>query len=173
MTEICLFFYSFCPIYCFFILYIQKRTKNLSIPILVSLLSFINDGLFISQKKSHKKSNKILYYSYSIVFSLFNQSSLAIRYNKLEDFHFSRMTKKTEPSLLDLRPIDSTILKLLWCMRTNIFLLSIFWDLISSFDFLLILIFFFFLLMMKRHITVVTWHITWCEVIGLNRVKSD
>ena len=41
-------------------------------------------------------------------------------------------------------------------MRTNIFLLSIFWDLIFSFDFLLIFFFFFFLLMMKRHMTVVT-----------------
>jgi len=138
-------------------------------------LSYIllNYGLFISQKKSYKKSNKILYYSYSIVFSFFNQSSLAIRHNKLEDFHFLRMTKKTEPSLLDLRPIDGTILKLLWCIRTNIFLLSIFWDLIFFFDFLLILILIFFLLMMKRHVTVVTWHITWCEVINLNRIKAD
>jgi len=44
----------------------KKRTKNLSIPILVSILSFVNNGLFVSQEKSYEKSNVVFYYSYSI-----------------------------------------------------------------------------------------------------------
>jgi len=53
-------------------------------------------------------------------------------------------------------------------IRTNI-LLSIFLDFIFlffSFEFI-----FPFSLTMKRHVTAVTWHITWCEVIGLEQTK--
>ena len=49
----------------------EKRTKNFSIPILVSILSFVNDSLFVSYK-SYKKFNMNLYCSYSIISSLFN-----------------------------------------------------------------------------------------------------
>ena len=58
---IALFFYIF-----------EKRTKNFSIPIPISILSFVNDGLFVSYKKSYKKFNMNLYCSYSIISSLFN-----------------------------------------------------------------------------------------------------
>jgi len=88
-----------------------KRTKNLSISISVSFLSFINNSFFVSQEKSYEKSNVILYYNYSIIASLFDQFKLMIEHNKLEVFHFLRSTRKTEPSPLDLRPPDSVILK--------------------------------------------------------------
>jgi len=50
----------------------EKRAKNLSIPIPVLFLSFVNDSLFVSQKKSYEKSNTNLFYSYNIISSLFN-----------------------------------------------------------------------------------------------------
>jgi len=44
----------------------EKKTKNLLTPIPVLILSFVNDGLLISQEKSYEKSNMTLFYSYSI-----------------------------------------------------------------------------------------------------------
>jgi len=90
----------------------KKRTKNLFIPISVSLLSFIDNGLFISQKKNYEKSNTILYCSYTIISSLFSQFSLTIKHDKSEVFHFSKLTKKTNPPLLDLKSVGGSILKL-------------------------------------------------------------
>jgi len=37
-----------------------------SIPIPVSILSFVDNGLFVSQEKSYKKSDATLFYSYNI-----------------------------------------------------------------------------------------------------------
>ena len=34
----------------------EKRTKNLSISIFVSFLSFVDNGFFVFQEKSYKKS---------------------------------------------------------------------------------------------------------------------
>ena len=50
---------------------IEKRIQNLLSPISISTLSFVNDKLFISQEKSYEKSNANLFYSYSIISSLF------------------------------------------------------------------------------------------------------
>jgi len=47
----------------------EKRTKNLLSPIQVLTLSFMDDGLFISQEKSYEKSNVNLFYSYNIILS--------------------------------------------------------------------------------------------------------
>jgi len=85
----------------------EKRTMNLSIS--VSLLSFVDDGLFVSQK-SYKKSNSILQSSYSIISSLFENFGLIIEHNKSEVFHFSKAIKKSEPPPLDLNLADSLIL---------------------------------------------------------------
>ena len=90
----------------------KKRTKNLPIPILVSLFFFVDDSLFISQEKSYKKSNVILYCSYTIISSLFNQFSLVIKHKKSKAFYFSRLTKNINPPLLNLRPAGGTILKI-------------------------------------------------------------
>jgi len=84
----------------------KKRTKNLSIPIPVSILSFVNNGLFVSQKKSYEKSNVVFYYSYSIISSLFNQFGSAIKHNKSEVFHFSRSNNIIDPSPLDLKDLE-------------------------------------------------------------------
>ena len=47
---------------------LEKRTKNFSIPILISFLLFVNNSLCISQEKSFEKSNANLFCSYSILF---------------------------------------------------------------------------------------------------------
>ena len=95
----------------------KKRTKNLSISIPVSLLYFVDSGLFISQEKSYEKSNTILYYSYTIISFFFSQFGLIIKHNKSQVFYFSRSTKKINPSPLDLRSVGSSILKSkdIWC----------------------------------------------------------
>ena len=57
-------------LYLFSILHIfEKRIKNLKIPI--SILSFIDDGLFISQDKSLVVSNANGFYSYSLDHKVF------------------------------------------------------------------------------------------------------
>ena len=89
----------------------EKRKKKPLISILISILSFVDNSLFVSEEKSYKKSNTIFYCSYSIISSLFNQFSLVIEYNKLEVFYFSRLKKNTNLPLLDLRSIGSTILR--------------------------------------------------------------
>jgi len=50
----------------------KKRTKNLLTPILVSILLFVDNRLFVFQEKSYKKFNTTLFYSYNIISSLFN-----------------------------------------------------------------------------------------------------
>jgi len=89
----------------------EKRTKNLSIPIHVSLLSSVDNGIFVSQEKSYEKSNAILYCSYIIISSLCLQFGLMIKHDKSKVFYFSRLTKKIDPPFLNLRPICSNILK--------------------------------------------------------------
>jgi len=66
----------------------KKQVKNLQIP--VSLLSFVDDGLLISQQKSFEKINSVLFCSYNIFFSLLNYFSLTIEHDKTEVFHFTR-----------------------------------------------------------------------------------
>ena len=55
----------------------EKRIKNLKIPVL--LISFIDDGLFVLQEKSFKKSNFDLFCSYNVIFSLLEQFSLVVK----------------------------------------------------------------------------------------------
>jgi len=85
----------------------EKHLKNLNIPI--SVLSFVNDELFISQSKSLSISNTNLFYSYNIILSLFIRFGLVIKHGKAEIFHFSRLHRAFNPPLLDLmspsRPI--------------------------------------------------------------------
>jgi len=68
----------------------KKRNSSLLSPIFISTLFFVDDGLFISQEKSYKKSNTNLFYNYSIISSLFKQFYLTVEHNKLEIFYFSK-----------------------------------------------------------------------------------
>ena len=88
----------------------EKRSKNLLPSISVSILSFVDNELFISQKKSYEKFNMNLFYSYSIISSWFKHFGLVIEHDKSEVFHFSRLTKNNNPPLLDLQPLGGSLL---------------------------------------------------------------
>jgi len=74
-----------------------KETKNLSIPIPIFFLSFVDNSLLISQKNFFDKSNANLFCSYNNIFSLFKQLRLVIEHDKSEVFHFSRLRKNFNP----------------------------------------------------------------------------
>jgi len=65
----------------------EKHANNLKIP--VSFLSFVDDGLFVSQEKSFEKTNLFLFCSYNIISSLLNQFGFVIKHEKTSVFHFS------------------------------------------------------------------------------------
>ena len=78
----------------------EKRVKTLEIPVLV--LSFIDNGLLISQNKSLLISNSNLFCSYYIMSHLLKQFGLSIEQGKTEIFHFSRSHGIFDPLPLDL-----------------------------------------------------------------------
>ena len=78
----------------------KKCLKNLNIPI--SVLSFVNNKLFISQSKLLFISNANLFYSYNIILFLLMRFGLVIEYDKMEIFYFSRLHGTFNPHLLDL-----------------------------------------------------------------------
>ena len=95
-------------LYLSFIFHIfEKRLKNLKIPI--SVILFVDNGLFISQNKSFNISNSHFFYSYNIISSLLEQFGLVIEYRKTEVFHFSRSYRVFNPSLLDLTILGDPI----------------------------------------------------------------
>ena len=59
--------------------------------ILVSIISFVDDGLFISQDKSLICSNSCLFYSYNVMTKLLDKFSLIVKHSKTEVFHFNRL----------------------------------------------------------------------------------
>jgi len=81
----------------------EKWLKNLNIP--VSILSFIDNGLFIAQNKSIVYSNSNLFYSYKIMTFILKKFGLVIEYEKTEVFHFSRSY-----SILNLQPLNLSTL---------------------------------------------------------------
>ena len=67
---------------------LEKHLKILKIP--VSILSFMDDGLFIVQNKSLIVFNSILFYSYNVVFFILGKFGLVLEHGKTEVFHLSR-----------------------------------------------------------------------------------
>ena len=91
------------------LLYIlEKHLKILNIP--VSLLSFVDDGLFISQNKSIDVSNSQLFCSYNVLSGLLERCGLNIEHSKTEMFHFNRSHGMFNPPLLNLSPLGGPIL---------------------------------------------------------------
>jgi len=88
---------------------IEKRFKNLNLPI--SILSFVNDGLFIVQNKSFIISNSHLFCSYNILSKLLDSFGLIIKHSKTKIFHFNRSHGPFNPSPLDLSPLGGPILR--------------------------------------------------------------
>ena len=68
---------------------LEKHLKNLNLKI--SILSFIDDGLLISQSKSFQIFNAHIFSSYNIASKLLFKFSLLVEHLKIEVFHFSRL----------------------------------------------------------------------------------
>ena len=91
-----------------FLYILEKCLKNLKVP--VSIISFIDDGLFISQNKSFEISNSCLFCSYNVMTNLLNKFGLVVEYSKTEVFHFSRSHGPFNPSPLNLSLLDGPTL---------------------------------------------------------------
>jgi len=83
----------------------EKRSNNIKIPV-----SFVDDGLFISQEKSLEKTNSYLFCSYNIISSLLDQFGLIIEHRKTKVFYFSRSHSLLNPPPLDLSHIGEPII---------------------------------------------------------------
>ena len=77
----------------------KKRIKNLKESIPTDILSFVDDGLLISQKKSYVLSSFFLLCSYNIMSKILLDSGLIIEHSKTELFHFTRAHHSPNPSI--------------------------------------------------------------------------
>jgi len=87
---------------------LENHLKILKIPI--SIISFVDNGLFISQNKSISHSNANLFCSYNIILSLLMKCSLVVEYGKTDIFHFSRSHGAFNPPPLDLSALGGPVL---------------------------------------------------------------
>ena len=86
----------------------ENHLKNLKIPI--SIIFFVDNGLFISQNKSILHSNANLFCYYNIISSLLMKCSLVVEHGKTDIFHFSRSHSLFNPPSLNLSPLEDLIL---------------------------------------------------------------
>ena len=77
----------------------KRRIKNLKENILTDILSFVDDSLLISQKKSYSLSFSFLLCSYNIMSKILIDTSLVIEHSKTELFHFTRAQHPPTPLL--------------------------------------------------------------------------
>ena len=91
------------------LLYIlEKHLKTINIP--VSLLSFVDNSLLISQNKSIDVSNSQLFCSYNILSGLLDKFGFNIEHSKTESFHFNRSHRMFNPPPLDLLSLGGLVL---------------------------------------------------------------
>jgi len=91
-----------------FLYILEKHLKNLNI--LISIISFVDDGLFISQSKLFHTSNCRLFCSYNIMTKLLKKFSLIVKHSKTDIFHFNRSHSSFNSPPLNHTPIGGTIL---------------------------------------------------------------
>jgi len=87
---------------------LEKWLKNLKI--LISIIFFIDNRLFISQDKSLEVSNSHFFCSYNIMSNLLDKFGLVAEQLKTEVFHFSRTHSPFNPPPLDFSPLGGPIL---------------------------------------------------------------
>jgi len=87
----------------------KKRIKNLNKEIPTDILSFVNNGLLISQEKSYSLSNSFLLCSYNIISKILIDASLIMEHNKTELFHFTRAQHPPNLSI-DLTTVGGSII---------------------------------------------------------------
>jgi len=68
----------------------KKRIKNLKENIPTNILSFVDDGLLISQEKSYSLFSFFLLYSYNIMSKILLNAGLVMEHSNTELFHFTR-----------------------------------------------------------------------------------
>jgi len=93
----------------FFLYILENHLKNLNIP--VSIISFVDDGLFISQNKSLDISNSHLFCSYNVITKFLEIFGLIVEHSKTEVFHFNRLQGSFNSPPLNLSPIGGSVLK--------------------------------------------------------------
>ena len=91
-----------------FLYILEKHLKNLNISI--SIISFVDDSLFISQNKLIDISNSRLFCSYNVMTKLLDKFGLIIEHSKTKAFHFNRSYGFFNPSFLNLSTIGGPIL---------------------------------------------------------------
>ena len=91
------------------LLYVLENCLKI-LNILVSLISFIDNGLIIAQNKSIDILNSHLFCSYNVLSNLLIKFGLMIEHSKTEVFHFNRSHGSFNPSSLDLSSIGGPIL---------------------------------------------------------------
>ena len=75
----------------------------------MDILSFVDDGLLISQEKSYELSSAFLLSSYNMISKIFSDVGLVLEHNKSEVFHFTRARNPPNPSI-DLTSVRGPIL---------------------------------------------------------------
>ena len=70
-----------------FLYILENQLKNLKISI--SFLSFVDDGLLVTQSKSFQLSNSHLFCSYNVASNLLSYFKLVVKHSKTEIFYFS------------------------------------------------------------------------------------
>ena len=91
-----------------FIYILENHLKNLKI--LISIISFVDDGLFISQNKPINILNSHLFCSYNVLTKLLEKFSFIVEHSKTENFHFNRFQEVFNLPPLDLTPLEGFIL---------------------------------------------------------------
>jgi len=77
----------------------KKRIKNLNKEIPTDILSFVDNGLLISQEKSYSLFNSFLLCSYNIISKILIDTGLIMEHNKTKLFHFTRACYPPNPSI--------------------------------------------------------------------------
>jgi len=67
----------------------KKRIKNLKENIPIDILSFVDNGLLISQKKSYELSSIFLLSSYNMISRILSDAGLIMEHSKSEVFYFT------------------------------------------------------------------------------------
>ena len=91
-----------------FLYILEKCLKNLNLKI--SILSFVDDRLLITQSNSFQTSNTHIFCSYNVMFNLLSKFGLLVEHLKTKVFHFFRSQGIFNPPSLDLFLIGGPIL---------------------------------------------------------------
>ena len=87
---------------------LEKHLKILDLKI--SILSFVDDSLLLTQSKSFLISNAHLHSSYNVAFNLLSNFGLLVEHSKTEVFHFSRLHEVFNLPLLNISSIGGLTL---------------------------------------------------------------